>query len=366
MAAARAIAPNRVAALRAASQRLHRPASGPRDAAALLRAIGGAQSQEPRAGRLQLRARSRTLTSAEIERARTDERSVVRSWLMRGTVHLVATEDIGWLLPLFSDRISAWSRRRLAQLGLSDAQRERAVEAARRALATQGPMARSEVVEVASRAGVEIDDQRRVHLFILLCAEGIACIGPDKGRESTVVATADWIGEPRRRGREESLADLARLYVRAYAPASERDFAFWSGLPLRDCRRGLERIAAECEAVTVGSETALVPRGWSARAPRSPVVRLLGAFDTYLMGYASRDHAADGVGQRRVLPGGGVLRPTICVDGRFAGIWSSKRSGKVLTVSIEPFDGFDGSWLPAIEAEVADLGRFEGAEARLA
>ena len=95
------------------------------------------------------------------------------------------------------------------------------------------------------------------------------------------------------------------------------------------------------------------------------MVRLLPAFDTYLMGYASRAHAVDEAGAKRILPGGGILRPTICVDGRFVGLWSSKRSGKRLEVELEPFAGFDERWREAIAAEVADIGRFEGVDAAL-
>jgi hypothetical protein len=96
------------------------------------------------------------------------------------------------------------------------------------------------------------------------------------------------------------------------------------------------------------------------------VVRLLPAFDTYLMGYESRLHAVDEAGEKVILPGGGVLRPTICVDGRFVGTWSRKNTKSKLTVTLEPFDRIDERWMPAIEAEAADMGRFEGLEGRLA
>jgi hypothetical protein len=79
------------------------------------------------------------------------------------------------------------------------------------------------------------------------------------------------------------------------------------------------------------------------------------------MGYASRRHAVDEAGERVVLPGGGVLRPTICVDGRFAGTWRSKRSGKRLAIELEPFGQIDAAWLPALESEAADIARFDGA-----
>ena len=312
-----------------------------------------------------MRARSRTLTAEAVENARIEERSILRTWLMRGTVHLVAIEDAGWLAPLFAGRITAWSRRRLQQLGVEAGDRDRALDAIRRGL-DAGPLTRGQAMEVAAREGFEVTVQTRTHLSTLLVVGGIACIGPDAGRESVFVATRDWIGEPKRRDRDASLAELARRYFSAFAPAGERDFASWSGLPLRDCRRGIGGITGELDEVRCADQVLLVPRGWTARVPRSPVVRLLPAFDTYLMGYASRAHAVDAAGAKRILPGGGVLRPTICVDGRFVGLWSRTRGGDRLAVSLEPFDGLDASWSEAIAAEVEDLGRFENLGASLA
>jgi Winged helix DNA-binding domain len=288
----------------------------------------------------------------------------MRTWLMRMTAHLIPTEDFGWLAPLFADRILAWSRRRLAALGVSESERERALAAARKALGDR-PLTRGEVMEIVERTGIDVTVQRRTHLAILLVVGGTACIGPDSGRESIFVATRDWIGEPRAMDRSDALAELARRYFGAFAPAGERDFASWAGLPLGECRIGIAGIARELTEVDVAGVRQLVPRGWAARAPRSPVVRLLPAFDTYLMGYASRAHAVDDAGAKRILPGGGILRPTICVDGRFVGLWSSKRSGKRLAVELEPFGAFEDGWREAIAAEVADLGRFEDVEAML-
>ena len=294
-----------------------------------------------------------------------EERSIIRHWVMRMTVHLFPAEDFGWLAPIFADRIKGFSLRRLAALGVSDAARDRGLAAARRALEAEGRLTRSEALRLAAEAGFPASVQTRTHLSMLLVVGGDACIGPDEGRESVFVATREWVGEPERRDREDALAELARRYFAAFAPATERDFAFWSGLPLRECRVGIERIARELREVQIPGATAFAPRGWQARSPRSPVVRLLPAFDTYLMGYENRMHATDENGEQRILPGGGVLRPTICVDGRFAGLWSNKRSGRRLTVSLDPFEPLDDEVMDALEDEVADIGRFEGAEAAL-
>jgi hypothetical protein len=95
------------------------------------------------------------------------------------------------------------------------------------------------------------------------------------------------------------------------------------------------------------------------------VVRLLGAFDNYNLGYEDRGFAVAEENVKQMVPGGGIVRPTITVDGRFAGTWASKRSGKRLVVTIEPFAELDRATLATIEDEVADIARFEGVAAEL-
>ena len=122
----------------------------------------------------------------------------------------------------------------------------------------------------------------------------------------------------------------------------------------------MERVAAELEAIGPPGQGLLGPRGFDDRVPRSPVVRLLPLFDTYLMGYVSRSHAVDDAGERVILPGGGMLRPTICVDGRFVGTWSRKNGKDAVAITLEPFGRIDERWMPAIEREAADIARFDG------
>ncbi len=323
-------------------------------------AIAGAQSQDQPPGRHQVRVRSTGLTAAAVEHARLEERSIIRHWVMRMTVHLFPTEDFGWLTPLFKERIVSWSLRRLEALGLAPSERDRALSAIRKAIEREGAITRTQAMEIAESTGIEVNVERRTHLSVLTVVGGAACIGPDQGRGSVFVDTREWIGDVKTPDREESLAELARRYFEAFAPATERDFAKWSGLPLGECRIGMERIASELEPLGSASQALFGPKSFNARLPRSPVVRLLPHFDTYLMGYASRSHAVDEAGEKVILPGGGILRPTICVDGRFVGTWSRKNTKKKVTVTLEPFGRLDDRWLPAIEAEVADIARFDG------
>jgi Winged helix DNA-binding domain len=324
-----------------------------------VREAGPVQAQEPRAARLAFRARARHLTAADVDVARLEERSLLRAWLMRGTVHLIPSEDAGWMLPLFAPSIVPTARKRLGDFGFDRGEQQRAMRLIHRHVDRDGPLTRQELVRRLGEAGFDRVKEAQYHFWTLATLDGELCLGPDRGGRTCLVRTRDWIGDLKEHSREDSLSALARWYLRAYGPATDRDLARWSALPLRDLRLGLERIAAELAQVRVGEETLLV-LGRPPRAARGPVVRLLGAYDNYHLAYGSREFAVPATHQKQLVPGGGIVRPAITVDGGVVGTWSSKRSGSRLTASIEPFERLDPTVAEAVEAEVEDVGRFEG------
>jgi hypothetical protein len=149
----------------------------------------------------------------------------------------------------------------------------------------------------------------------------------------------DWLGRDLpRMPRERAVVELARRYARAFGPAEPEDFAAWSGLPLRDARAGWAHVPTAHGALA---------------APDPPITRFLPAFDTYLLGYRSRDFAVPPEHARKVWPGGGIVRPTVVENGRAVAIW--RRSGA--KIEIAPFDWHDVQG----GDEVADVQRFLGA-----
>ena len=352
--------------MRAAAQLLQRPGSArvPVDVA---RAIAGAQAQDVHAGPLTFRSRSRRLTAADVHRARTEDRSLLRTWVMRKTIHLIPSDDAAWLLPLFEPAIEKWSRRRLGQLGMPPSTQVRALRAIERTLEAEGPMTRSELAERIVSAGVELDTQTRLHVVLVAVTSGIACLGPDRGRTTCLVLRGDWIGKLPQFDRPTALAELARRYLRAFGPATEADFASWAGLGLTEVRSGLDSIAGELAEWRLGEQRLYSLKGGRARLPPTGQIRLLAAFDTYMLGYRSRDFAVppDGVGAVKV-GGGGWIRPVIVEDGRVIGTWRSARKAGGLELELKPFDRLAPETRAAIDAEIVDIGRFEGLTARLA
>src|SRR5438270_9503664 len=205
----------------------------------VVKELCGIQAQDARAATLAVRVRSAGLVSADIEHARVQERSVVRTWGQRGTLHLLAAEDLGWLLPLFGPVFIAGSRRRYAELGLDEDTLARGVRALRTVLTNQGPLTRDELVEQLAHHGIQLTGQARPYLLQHAALQGIICLGPDRGANPTYVLLSDWLGQGYQvdtLSQASAYAVLVHRYLKAYGPATPEDLAAWSGMPISKTR----------------------------------------------------------------------------------------------------------------------------------
>jgi hypothetical protein len=273
------------------------------------------QGQDPRGARLAVRARTEGVTAGAVDRALGEDRSLLITWLNRGTLHLVRNEDYPWLHALTTPTHFASCRRRLQQEGVSEGAAERAMETIGKTLAEEGPLGGKDLRARLDAAGVRTEGQAFIHLMFLAAARGILVRGPMIGKQHAYVLVRDWLGEPRPVDREKAVAELARRYLVGHGPADDRDLARWAGLPLRDARAGLEAIASELKQRDDG----LVDLKGRASAAPLPPPRLLGAFDPLLLGWTSREEV---VGPHKLLvTNNGVFRPFALVEGRAVARW---------------------------------------------
>jgi hypothetical protein len=354
----------RLLRLRAQRLSMHQPAgtTGPVRVRQVVSDVCGLQAQDAAAAALSVRARCGGLVAAHVEQARVEERSVVRTWLMRGTLHLVAAEDVGWLLELLGPIFIRSGRGRRAQLGLDEEAGARGVRALDTMLAGRGPLTRDEIRRELAAQKIPWAGQATIHLIGLAALEGRLCYGPKRGSEETFVRLADWIGPGAAVPPERAPAELARRHLAAYGPATVEDLAAWSGLTLGVARDAWGQLAGQLLEVDMAGGRAWMLRSQAAWLDEAwaggPVVNLLPRFDTYWLGYGRRDLALEPQFARRIFPGGGLLHPALLVDGRAAGTWRIKRRQKHIDVSLEPFETLGPQVQPGLEAEVADLAHF--------
>jgi Winged helix DNA-binding domain len=339
-----------VALLRIVAQRLVGPQSS--DPAAAVRWLTAVQAQDYRGALTSVALRTQGGSSTGVEAA-LSAGDVVRSWPMRGTLHLVAAEDLGWLLGLTASRQLAGAARRRAQLGLEDADLARAGDLAEDALRGGGRLRRAELMALWERGGVSTAGQRGYHLLWHLAQAGRLCLGPVGDGEQLVVLVSDWVRRCRELDREAALGELASRYFSSHGPATAADLARWTGLPAADARVGLAVARPGLESMQVdGVEHLLDPRTpqlleGCRRQARG--VFLLPGFDELLLGYGDRSAVLSTEHADRIVPGGnGMFRPTVLSDGRVVGTWRTVGRGARRTVEATPFTTFSAKVAAAV------------------
>jgi hypothetical protein len=291
------------------------PLRRPEDVAERLLAV---QAQDPRGARLAIRARTSGLAAADVDRRLSEDRSLLITWLNRGTLHLVRREDYPLLQLLTTPPLMTSNATRLSQEGVSAAVAERGVETIERALAEEGPLTRPQLRQRLDAAGVPTAGQALVHLLFRTAILGLTVRGPMVGKEHAYVLVRDWLGPQGPIDRDVALAELARRYLVGHGPADDRDLARWAGLPLRDARAGLAAIAP----ALAQRQDGLVDLARRPAAEPLPPPRLLGAYDPLLLGWNSREEV---VGPHKMLvTNNGLFRPFALVGGRAVSTWRFK------------------------------------------
>jgi hypothetical protein len=191
------------------------------------------------------------------------------------------------------------------------------------------------------------------------------CFGPLDGAEPTYAALDDWLGRPVTLSRPPDHLALARRYLRGYGPATPRDFAAWWGLSLGEARAAWAALSDELIELHVdGQSLWLLAADAKALPGPALTVRLLPAFDTYLLGYAAREFAVPKPDQQRVFHGGQVV-PTVIVNGLAAGTWHYEQRGAQMRLDVTPFTTFSRAERDLIAEEADDMARFYAAQAAL-
>jgi hypothetical protein len=307
------------------------------------------QAQDTRAFRLAFRARTQGARAADVDAALSQRRTLVVSWLCRGTLHLVGAADYWWLHELTAPRMVVGNTRRLSQLGLDEPTTVRGVDAVTEAVAG-GPRSRTVLRAVLEEAGVPTVGQSLVHVLVAAAVHEHLIRGPVRDGEHCFVDARRWLPPSPVPDRDQCLAMLARRYLAGHGPASPADLAAFAGITLTDARRGVGLIAAGTTTVEDGVLALSGDTGTTGKLLPPP--RLLGMFDPVLHGWADRTFVTGGF--KDVVTSNGLFRATALVEGQVAGLWSL--SGGDIT--LRPLRRLSPATRAALHAEAADVLRY--------
>jgi hypothetical protein len=328
--------------------------------------VCGIQAQIMGCAQLSLNARIPGLTREEIRAALYDKRTLVKAHCMRQTLHLLPAAQ-------YATYISANKKTRVKQVRnvmdrfkITDREAERLMRALLDALAEK-PLGQK-----ALRAAVRPQVSKKVRAWMdkvwgivrPAVVEGLVCYGPDDGNEITYVRTEDWLPKQKPIDPESAQRFLLRSYLRAYGPATARDFAFWSGISMKEVTAVWKSIEDEFSEVELEDRKAYTLREDEAALRKSslknPNLRLLANFDVFLLAHAGKSHIVHDRHYKKIYRNQGWISPVILLDGKVIGTWSHKMTGKKRAIALHPFEKLPKSLDAQIEFETQRIAKFVG------
>jgi hypothetical protein len=300
----------------------------------------------------------------DVERALA-ERTIVRTWPMRGTLHFVAAADARWMIELLAPKPAAAATSRLRSAGIDEAVLTRARRSLVKNLEGGRRLTRPAAYRVLERAKISTEGSRGIYVLWRLAHDGLICCGPRDGKKQTFVLFEEWLPEAKGLPREEALATLAHRYFSGHGPATLADFAWWSGLSLADARIARELAGKRIEEETLrGQRYCFVSSVRSSSASRGGA-HVLPAFDELLVGYTDRSAALDARHVGTVLAGG-IFNPIVVVDGRVVGTWKRLLRRREVVCSVAPFAALTAAKMRAVETALGRYAGFVGLDLRRA
>jgi hypothetical protein len=322
--------------------------SGFGDAASVVRWFGAMQSQDYVGAKWAVGLRAPRLDDSAVERAY-NHGTILRTHVLRPTWHFVARDDIRWLVSLTGPRVQGAMRRYGANVGLTASVYKKARTVIERALDAGAHLTRKQLATALQAASIEATGLRLAFLIMDVELEGVVCSGRLEDRQFTYALVSERAPRAKVLSRDESLAELATRFMQSHGPATLKDFAWWSGLTMRDARAG---VALSGVDVLASPPPLDVSRG---------ATYLLSNYDEYLIAYKDRGAVIDASRSRNL--GTFTTREfphQIILDGRVAGSWKRTIDRKTVGVRARPYVKLSRVQRQALTKQAERYGRFLG------
>jgi winged helix DNA-binding protein len=327
----------------------------------VVRALGAVQAQDYAGAKWALSLRARDASDLQIERELTDG-GILRTHVLRPTWHFVAPEDIRWMLALTAPRVSAAMAYYNRQLELTPAVFRRSNAVIEKALRGGGQLTRAELRTFLERARLgTITGQRLGHLMMQAELDALICSGARRGKQFTYALLDERVPAAPARDRDEALMELTRRYFAARGPATVRDFAWWSGLTIGDCTRGIDAAGGALERAVIDDQ-----RYWfSPRSSPAPTATrtayLLPNYDEYFIGFKDRSSIGERLKANNVVAtDDAMFAHIVFVDGQVVGGWTRSFDKGSVKVHLKLLTRLTKSETQRVSAAARKFGAFLG------
>ena len=318
--------------------------------------LGAMQGQDYAGAKWAVGLRLPGINDEDVEKALKD-RTLIRTWVLRGTLHFVAGSDVHWLLELLAPRIIARNARRYRELELDEKTLYRSNNILKNALSDNNQLNRRELLAILEKKGISTEGQRAPYMLQRASIDGLICQGVTH-LNNPIYMSMDELPRSRTMEREDALAELAKRYFNGHGPATLKDFVWWSGLLVNDAKAGLELIKHELEKEIINGKTYWLSSNLTGRFD-SPKVNLLPWFDEFLLSYRDRSASIGAKQVKQMLKStNGMLSSTIILDGRVVGKWKRTIRKDNILLELKYFRTLNDLEKDALKSEILRYGEF--------
>lgn len=299
--------------------------------------MGALQAQDLNQGKWALGLRTWSVTEKDIEKAIANK-EIVRTWPMRGTLHFISPKNIRWMCNLMTPRIISSSKGRHHQLDLTEDIFAKSKDIITKALSGNKQLIRKELFEILQANGIPTDGQRGIHILGYLAQKNVLCLGPIRGKQPTFVLLDEWLPGTSELSKEESLSSIAQLYFQSHGPATLKDFAWWTGMTIKDSQIAIQlnknlRQFRKNDLEYYFIENNIKP------AKNFSDIKLLAGFDEYFLSYTNKTQFVnEDIFKSHFKNKNGMIPPILIKNGQIIGTWKRQIKTKTVELSFELFE----------------------------
>lgn len=299
-----------------------------------MRWLGAVQAQDYLGSLWAIGLRLTLSTEATLEKAIAD-RTILRTWPMRGTLHFVAADDARWMLKHLTPRVIARCATLYKQSELDSKIFIKSKKLFINALQGGKQLTRPEMYQVLERSKISTSGQRGLHILAHLAQEGLLCFGTRMGKQQSFRLLDEWVPQSKVLEREEALSELAKRYFISHGPATLQDYTWWSGLSPADARSSLDMVKPQLAHEVVDNKTYWMQQNFPIAKDHSSGMYLLPAYDEYTVAYKDRSAVLDPIHAQQAK--NGIFNPVLVLNGQITGTWKRTIKKDEVIIDISPF-----------------------------
>ncbi|WP_243396466.1 winged helix DNA-binding domain-containing protein [Leptospira hartskeerlii] len=325
----------------------------------VVESLAAIQGQDYAASKWAIGLRVPGLKEEDVESAFLDKK-IIRSWPLRGTLHVVSAKDVYWLLDLLGPPTISKYAAHYKKIELDPKVLKKCYSILSKNLLNQNFLTRKEISSILERSGIVTNTTRLSHILQRAGLEGLICFGPRKNKDFTYTLIEEWIPKIKRvkKPKEESLYDITKKYFDTRSPATLADFVWWSGLNVRDAKAGIESLGSKLNSFRKDDQAYYIPQKMDLIDKDSDTLFLFPAFDEFLLAYTDRRDCMDPPPKRLLTPADNLFRPTLVINGWVTGIWQRELKKEDVLLKVSPYGPLNANFKKKLKRVAEEYAAF--------